>query len=99
MAMFGLFQMFDDATIAFATNHSEGSTIPYAKWGGSLENMSIVLPPSAVAAAFGEIVEGLMQRGIQNTKQAQSLSELRDVLLPRLMSGNLRIPYIQDALA
>lgn len=98
MAMFALFQMFDDRTIEFATNHSEGSTIPYAKWAGSMENMSIVVPPDDVAAAFGEIVDGLMRRGIQNTEQSQSLAELRDTLLPRLMSGKLRIPDIQDAI-
>jgi len=98
MAMFALFQMFDDRTIEFATNHSEGSTIPYAKWAGSMENMSIVVPPDDVAAAFGEIVDGLMRRGIQNTEQSQSLAELRDTLLPRLMSGKLRIPEIQEAI-
>jgi type I restriction enzyme S subunit len=98
MAMFALFQMFDDRTIEFATNHSEGSTIPYSKWAGSMENMGIVVPPDDVAAAFGEIVDGLMRRGLQNTEQSQILAELRDTLLPRLISGKLRIPEVLEQL-
>ena len=94
--MVALFQMFHEKTIEFATNHSEGSTIPYAQWGGSMENMNIVVPPYEVAAAFGELVDGLMLRGIQNTEQSQSLAELRDTLLPKLISGEMRVPALQD---
>src|SRR5574343_472869 len=31
--------IFQEETVNFANAHSEGSTIPYAKWNGSLENM------------------------------------------------------------
>lgn len=85
-----LFQLFADTTIEFATNHSEGSTIPYAKWNESLEKMSVVIPPDALIEHFSSIVEPFIARGIANMEQARKLSESRDLLLPRLMSGQLK---------
>jgi type I restriction enzyme S subunit len=38
----------------------------------------------------------LLDRVIQNELQAQTLASLRDTLLPRLISGQLRLP---DAIA
>src|SRR5437870_2460431 len=35
-------------TIDYATRHSTGSTIPYAVWSGSLEDMPVTVPPSRV---------------------------------------------------
>jgi type I restriction enzyme S subunit len=40
----------------------------------------------------------LHQRVKQNELQAQTLSTLRDTLLPRLISGQLRLPEAQAAL-
>lgn len=95
---FGLFAAFDDSTIGFATTHSEGSTIPYAKWSGSLERKPLVLPPSELADAFEAIVAPLLKAGMQNTRQVQTLTEIRDELLPRLISGKLRLPETQEQL-
>jgi len=100
---FGLFAAFDDSTIEFATTHSEGSTIPYAKWSGSLERKPLVLPPNELVEVFESIVAPLLTVGIQNARRMQMLAELRDTLLPRLISGKLRLPeareQLEDALA
>ena len=40
-----------------------------------------------------------MQRVKQNENQAQTLSQLRDTLLPKLISGQLRLPEAQVLLA
>lgn len=95
---FALFAAFDDSTIEFATTHSEGSTIPYAKWSGSLERKPLVLPPGELAAVFEALVAPLMKSGVQNTRRAQTLADVRDELLPRLMSGKLRLPEAQEQL-
>jgi type I restriction enzyme S subunit len=84
-----LFQLFADTTIDFATNHSEGSTIPYAKWNDSLETMPIVIPPDALIEHFSTIVKPFIAWGIENIQQARVLCETRDLLLPRLMSEML----------
>mgnify|MGYP002132534743 CR=1 FL=1 len=52
----------------------------------------VAIPNPEVAAAFGLIVGGVQQRITANNAQAQTLTTLRDTLLPRLISGQLRLP-------
>ncbi|AOJ08259.1 hypothetical protein WS71_12320 [Burkholderia mayonis] len=89
---FSLFRAFEQSTVDFATQHSEGSTIPYAKWRGSFELMPIVVPPEPVQRAFNDVVSSHIQLANSNIKQILVLKELRDTLLPRLISGQLRLP-------
>lgn len=89
---YALFQAYQDSTVDYATQHSEGSTIPYAKWNNSLALMPIVLPPTSIQIAFSEAVSPFIQRANSNIEQAQTLATLRDTLLPRLISGQLRLP-------
>ena len=49
-------------------------------------------PPSEVKAAFDATVTPIWARIHANQAQAQSLTEIRDTLLPRLISGQLRLP-------
>jgi len=49
-------------------------------------------PTLDVIATFDGTVEPLMLRIRENLLQAQALSSLRDTLLPRLISGQLRLP-------
>lgn len=89
---YALFLVYQDTTIEFATKHSEGSTIPYSKWTGSLEKMPIVVPNVAVQEAFGEVVSSIILKANEGIRQAHTLTTLRDTLLPRLISGQLRLP-------
>jgi len=52
----------------------------------------VALPTEKVATAFGNIVTPIQQRITANNAQAQTLATLRDTLLPRLISGQLRLP-------
>ena len=88
---FALFLAYQDTTIEYATQHSDGSTIPYAKWKDSLELMPIIFPPESVQIAFSEIASSFVRRANLNMEQAQSLSIIRDDLLPHLISGQLRV--------
>ena len=51
-----------------------------------------VIPTKAVLSAFAAIVEVIYESIRENQKQAQTLATLRDTLLPRLISGALRLP-------
>jgi type I restriction enzyme S subunit len=95
---FALFQTYQDTTIKYATQHSEGSTIPYAKWNSSLERMPIILPPKCIQKAFSNIVSSFIDRVNGSILQAQTLATLRDTLLPRLISGQLRLPEAEAML-
>lgn len=52
---------------------------------------SLVLPPEALAMAFNEIVRPWVQQIIGGTHESRTLTQLRDILLPKLISGELRI--------
>lgn len=93
-AAFALFQCYQDSTVEYATQHSEGSTIPYAKWNNSLEKMSVLLPSIELQKKFSVIVSEFIERANENIRQIQTLTNLRDTLLPRLISGQLPLPAV-----
>ena len=47
---------------------------------------------------FREVVDPLMRRIQANDEQAKNLAEVRDTLLPRLISGQLRLPEAEAQL-
>lgn len=51
-----------------------------------------------VSEAFGEAVTPLFISIRRNYEQAQTLTQLRDTLLPRLIAGQLRLPEVQALL-
>jgi type I restriction enzyme S subunit len=52
---------------------------------------SLVLPPQAVARAFTEWVQWSIDRIIAGIHESRTLAALRDALLPKLISGDLRV--------
>lgn len=56
-----------------------------------LGNYMIAVPDAAIGEAFGQVVESIQQKIQANHQQAQTLATLRDTLLPRLISGQLRL--------
>jgi len=59
---------------------------------------AVLDPGSAVRRAFEEIAKPVWQKIHANQRQALGLAELRDTLLPRLISGKLRLPEAQGQL-
>ena len=55
------------------------------------------MPNRTCVEAFEGVASMLHQRVKANERQAQTLSTLRDTLLPRLISGQLRLPEAQAA--
>ena len=50
-----------------------------------------LVPPLAVAGRFAGVAEGFFDRITANQRQAHHLSDLRDLLLPRLISGKISL--------
>ncbi len=63
-----------------------------------LKEAKIALPPPELLRRANAIMEPLIERRILNSLLARQLSELRDTLLPRLISGKLRVPEAEEAL-
>ncbi len=61
-----------------------------------LDSEVVVVPPPSVRKAFFDIVRPLIDR--MNTAPIAELSALRDALLPRLISGKLRLPEAEAQL-
>ena len=91
---FALLYCDQDSSIDYAQSTSKGSTMPYAIWEGGLGDMKIVIPPFEIAQSFNKLVLPMLHQ-IQNSYfENKSLKELRDALLPKLMSGELDISDI-----
>ncbi len=56
-----------------------------------LKRLLVVMPDSKSLDLFNRIAGTVQQRIFENEKQALSLSQLRDTLLPRLISGQLSL--------
>lgn len=88
---FCLFLLSEKSTIDYATHHSVGSTIPYAKWHKSLANMSVVVSPHCIRESYHWLVWPIVEKVKGTIFENNLLAQLRDTLLPKLISGELRI--------
>ena len=86
--------LFSKTLIDYAERLSNGAKMPRVNWK-DLAAYPICVPPEALAANYSEIIKPLISRMIANVHQAQTLATLRDTLLPRLISGQLRIENIE----
>jgi type I restriction enzyme S subunit len=84
---FGLMVVFSDQFVSFASSNTQGATIPYAVWGNSLENFSILYPDRKTLEIFEEKVGGII--AILNVMVGQNitLKQTRDLLIPQLVTG------------
>ncbi|MBS4149223.1 restriction endonuclease subunit S [Pseudomonas balearica] len=59
-----------------------------------LTEAKVVVPPAEVIQEAGSFIAPLLDRWLSNAEQVQTLTQLRDTLLPRLISGQLRLPEL-----
>ncbi len=57
----------------------------------NFRSMPILVPPSSILKEYCQVVEPLYCQMINNVKQIKTLEATRDTLLPRLISGELRV--------
>jgi type I restriction enzyme S subunit len=57
-----------------------------------MKGVTVIYPDANVIHAFEAVLSPVMSRMKENLQQAQTLTQLRDTLLPRLISGQLRLP-------
>lgn len=70
---------------------NRGSTQPLITQT-DLRNQICLIPDNEILSLFDKILSYLFYKISQNQIQALILSSLRDVLLPKLMSGKIRVP-------
>ncbi len=91
---FATMTAFEEATVAYANAHSQGATIPYAVWDGSLAEMPLVLPPHAMLQKFESVVAPMLESISESFFKLGNLRRTRDLLLPRLLSGQVKLAEV-----
>jgi len=76
----------------YAINSMSGTSGRQRIQNDVLGRYSLAMPDAAVAYAFAEVIEPIQRSIAGNHRTAQTLASLRDTLLPRLTSGQLRVP-------
>jgi type I restriction enzyme S subunit len=76
-------------TAGFIANQAKGSTMPNLS-ASALKNVPIMRPTRQIQRLFVEAVEPMYEMSETLMEQSQKLVQARDLLLPRLMNGELR---------
>ncbi len=79
-----------DAFVGYLENHARGAAYP-AVVAGDFERAMIVVPSKMLVASFDEFVKPLLTQTHNLQQQNQKLRAARDLLLPRLMSGEIAV--------
>lgn len=64
----------------------------------SFRDLTFIEPPKEKVLSFNELTRDLFEKNRLNTKQIRRLEKLRNTLLPKLMSGDVRVEYVEDAI-
>ncbi len=75
----------------------EGSTGQTELSRARLAQLDVLLPSSALITAFDPITLPLRERATFNGHESRTLAQTRDLLLPKLMSGEIRVKDAEKA--
>jgi len=79
-----------DEFVAHADAVSTGTKMPRTNWN-DMARYEVVLPPESVAAAFSSVVKEFVDLIHLNIHESRTLAAIRDALLPKLLSGKIRV--------
>jgi type I restriction enzyme S subunit len=74
---------------------NRGSTQPLVTQG-DLQSQSVVLASIEIAKAFHSIAHKLFAKIDQNEAESRTLAAIRDALLPKLLSGEIRVNQVAE---
>lgn len=93
-ASFLLGVLSSDEFVQFTDSSSTGTRMPRTSWK-TMASYPIRIPPLALAHAYNDFAEPIIARTINATFENKTLAELRDTLLPKLISGEIRVPQAE----
>ena len=89
-----------DSFVEYTNKTSTGTRMPRTSWK-IMAQYAICLPPEPIARAFQDTVEPLLDMVHSNIHETHTLAQIRDLLLPKLMSGEIQLkdsPMVQSTL-
>ena len=87
---FVLGHVFSDALVKYTNAGSIGTKMPRTNWI-DMARYSVPYPPEDVAEAFDSEIRSKVEKLIAAIHESRTLATLRDTLLPKLLSGAIRI--------
>jgi len=87
---FCLMWFFSEDVVNYSDASSGGTRMPRTNWE-TLAGFDIDIPDKAQLAEFNGIVKPLIERIEHNIHSFRTLSRLRDTLLPKLLSGEVKV--------
>ncbi len=91
-----VFSLFLEGQQSLIETMGHGSTGQTELSPSSLAALRIPVAPSQIQKAFDEIAAPLRSKVTANTEQSLALAATRDLLLPKLMSGEIRLSEAED---
>lgn len=76
-------------------SRASGSTFKEIS-GAEMKRVPVLIPTEDVLAKFNDIVEPIGRLTQKCEEENEDLTQLRDTLLPKLMSGEIRVPVERD---
>ncbi|MBA3058118.1 MAG: restriction endonuclease subunit S [Gammaproteobacteria bacterium] len=84
-----------DAFVAHATQTSNGTKMPRANWG-VLRQYPVPTPPDELQARFSDFMEKVVATVSNYVLRNRNLRTTRDLLLPKLISGELDVSTLPE---
>jgi len=84
-------------TIRWADQHSTGTKMPVIKWE-SLQSMPLLLPSRSLLQVFESFVKPMLQNVKMESSRNQTLRRTRNLLLPKLISGEVDVSELDITL-
>ena len=63
---------------------------------GDFRSHKLVIPPETILESFRSITDPLLTKKSKNIEETKLITNLRDILLPKLISGELQIPDAEN---
>ncbi|MBI0444770.1 restriction endonuclease subunit S [Deinococcus sp. DB0503] len=79
--------------VEYTNAGSTGTKMPRTSWA-EMARYAVALPPQAVTRAFTERLQPFVAHIIAGVHESRTLAQLRDTLLPKLISGEMRVPDV-----
>jgi type I restriction enzyme S subunit len=93
---YGYFLARSDDFRAHAITNMTGSSGRQRVAANCFDQFLVAEPPKEIAGAFGDFAAPLMQMMKANVEESRTLAALRDALLPKLLSGELRVKQAEN---
>ncbi len=88
---YAVLTIYSDIFVQFAVQISQGTKMPRAEWK-VLKDYKLIIPPDDIMHSFNNVILPILERMLLNSEESSRLVQIRDTILPKLMSGTIRVP-------